>query len=199
MNISKARKAFFVSGSIGAFQGHLNPLSSRCIYMTCVLPVLLYGSENWVLSDELLSDLESFQAWVGKRILGVQKCLANDLVTIALNLPPVKSQILIRKLHFLSTLLSGNRCESGNLSLGPTVFNHLAMDNVYNITLVRQYMYLEEEFHTNFTAMMLEDPLAAPSLGSLLSEQFSSLSRSLALSRASRHVSLRRFLEIEEA
>ena len=45
MNISKARKAFFASGSIGAFQGHLNPLSSRCIYLTCVLPVLLYGSE----------------------------------------------------------------------------------------------------------------------------------------------------------
>ena len=45
--------------------------------------------------------------------------------------------------------------------------------------------------------MMLKDPSATPSLGSLLSEQLSSLSRSLAVSRASRHVSLRRFLEIE--
>ena len=104
MNISKARKAFFASGSIGAFQGHLSTLSSRCIYMTCVLPVLLYGSENWVLSDALLSDLELFQAWAGKGILGVQKFLANDFASIALNLPSVKSQILIRKLRFMSTV-----------------------------------------------------------------------------------------------
>ena len=31
-NISKARKAFFATGSMGAFQGQLNPLSSRSLY-----------------------------------------------------------------------------------------------------------------------------------------------------------------------
>ena len=45
-NIKKARNAFFSYGSIGAFQGDLNPLSSKSIINTCVMPVLLFDSEN---------------------------------------------------------------------------------------------------------------------------------------------------------
>ena len=39
-NIKKARQAFFSYGSIGAFRGELNPLSSRSIIDSCVMPVL---------------------------------------------------------------------------------------------------------------------------------------------------------------
>ena len=42
--IKKARRAFF---AFGGFQGKLNPISTRCIFETCVVPVLLYGCENW--------------------------------------------------------------------------------------------------------------------------------------------------------
>ena len=49
--IKKARRAFFAFGAIGAFQGQLNPISSRSIYETCVVPTLLFGCENWVLTD----------------------------------------------------------------------------------------------------------------------------------------------------
>ena len=47
--IQKARAAFFANGQLGAFHGFLNPLSSRSIVECCILPVLLYGSETWVL------------------------------------------------------------------------------------------------------------------------------------------------------
>jgi hypothetical protein len=50
-NISKARKAFFALGSLGAFQGKLNPLSSSSIFVTCILPILLYGCETWILDS----------------------------------------------------------------------------------------------------------------------------------------------------
>ena len=40
-NCDKARRAFFVFGGIGGFQGALSPLSGRSIIDTCVLPVLL--------------------------------------------------------------------------------------------------------------------------------------------------------------
>ena len=46
----QARKAFFGYGSIGAFQGNLNPISSVSVIETCVLPALLYGAENWILT-----------------------------------------------------------------------------------------------------------------------------------------------------
>ncbi len=50
-NISKARRAFFALGSLGAFQGDLNPLSSRSIFETSVIPILLYGCETWLLDS----------------------------------------------------------------------------------------------------------------------------------------------------
>ena len=50
-NCSKARRAFFAYRGIGGFQGDLSPLSGRSIIDTCVLPVLLYGCEQWRLTD----------------------------------------------------------------------------------------------------------------------------------------------------
>ena len=56
-NIQKARRAFFHFGSIGVFQGDLSPLSTKSVIETCVVPILLYGSENWILTDGLLQSL----------------------------------------------------------------------------------------------------------------------------------------------
>jgi len=46
-NIEKGRKAFFAAGAIGAYQGSLNPLSARSIFLTCVISALLYGCEKF--------------------------------------------------------------------------------------------------------------------------------------------------------
>ena len=51
-NIGKPRRFFFLHGSIGAFQGDLNPLSTRSVIETCAIPVLLSGCENWILSNK---------------------------------------------------------------------------------------------------------------------------------------------------
>ena len=53
-NIKKARRAFFHYGSIGAFQGDLSPLSSRSILDSCVMSVLMYGCENWLMTHVLV-------------------------------------------------------------------------------------------------------------------------------------------------
>ena len=68
-NIKKARRAFFNFGSIGVFQGSLNPLSLVSVIETCVMPVLLYGAESCILTSELLKRLESFQEELAKRVL----------------------------------------------------------------------------------------------------------------------------------
>ena len=52
--IKKARRAFFAFGAMGAFHGKLNPISGKTIFDTCVIPILLFGSENWILSDPLV-------------------------------------------------------------------------------------------------------------------------------------------------
>ena len=74
--IKKARQAFFAFGAIGAFQGQLNPISGRSIDETCVIPALLFGCENWVLTDSMLHRLESFQGEIGchESLRLVQEC-----------------------------------------------------------------------------------------------------------------------------
>ena len=56
-NIQKARRAFFHYGSIGVFQGDISPLSSRSVLESCVMPVLMYGSENWIMTEVLFERL----------------------------------------------------------------------------------------------------------------------------------------------
>ena len=75
-NMAKARRAYFALGSIGVFQGQLNPLSGRSLLSTFVTPIL-YGCGNWILSESLLAKLEKFQAEIGRQIL----CLSSITLT----------------------------------------------------------------------------------------------------------------------
>ena len=51
----------FAYGAKGAFQGELNPRSSRTIFESCVLPVL-------TVTDSLMANLEAFQEEIGLRL-----------------------------------------------------------------------------------------------------------------------------------
>ena len=107
-NISKSRRAFFALGSIGAYQGALNPLSGCSLFSILVLPILLYSSENWILSDSQISTLEGFQAEIGRCILRLSRCHSHLSVVVALRWPRLRVCILLRKLAFLVKLLQSN-------------------------------------------------------------------------------------------
>ena len=94
-NITKARRAFFQLGSLGVFHGDLSPLSTRSVIKTCVLSVLLYGSENWVLSDSLYLKLDKFLGELAKRALKWPKYLSNTAARVALDICSVRAFILI--------------------------------------------------------------------------------------------------------
>ena len=82
-NITRARKAFFAQGAIDAFLGHLNPMSSSSVFETCVVPVLLYGCETWLLDQATLSSIESFQVEIGRRILKLLSFFSTHLSRMA--------------------------------------------------------------------------------------------------------------------
>jgi len=106
-NIKKARRAFFNFGSIGVFQGSLNPLSSATVIETCVMPILLYGAGNWIFTSELLKRLESFQGELAKRVLWWPG--HHTSACIAVGFQSTKSRVLGQKLSFLQHARSGRR------------------------------------------------------------------------------------------
>ena len=156
--VHKARRAFFSLGSIGAFHGRLNPLTGRSLFETFVVPTMLYGCEIWILSESHLHILESFQAEIGKRILGISKYHTNTSTLIGLHWPSVKARILIRKLTFLAKLLEEDD------SLSSQVFRTLASDDVYEISLVQQCHFLEQQIGTSYLQQCLENPSEAHSI-----------------------------------
>ena len=152
-NVNKARRAYFALGRLGAFQGYLNPLSSCSIFETCIVPILLYGSETWLLDSTSLNALESFQHEIGCRILHVPRCYSKSAVRIGLHWPSVATRVLIRKLSFLSKLLSGTMD-----TISRRIFTFLAMENVFETSIVQQCKMLEANLSTCILAKCLSDP-----------------------------------------
>ena len=150
-NIKKARKAFFSYGNIGAFQGHLNPLSSKSIINTCVMPVLLFGSENWILTEALLHKLETFLGELAKRALKWPRHFSNTAAILALDLETMKSRILCQKLCFLQRLLVDEA-----VGVGAAAMKSLC-DNVELLCLVKECCELECAYGTRFTDDLLSD------------------------------------------
>ena len=116
--IHKARAAFFSHGELGVFHGQLNPLSSRSLVESCVIPVLMYGSESWTLNKTLLNKLESFQAEVGKRILQLPKSTSNTIPLLALNWPTMCARILCSKISYVLRI-----CNDQESTLKSQTFN----------------------------------------------------------------------------
>ena len=137
-NISKARRAFFATGSLGSFHGKLNPLSARSIFEIFVIPVLLYGCETWILTPTLMTKLEKFQAEIGRRLLGISRYHADLAPLIGLHLPSMMARVFIRKLSFLAKLLTSNEDTQSSRT-----FRTCAADNVYNISLIQQCQWLQ--------------------------------------------------------
>ena len=137
-NIMRARRAFFHYGSIGAFQGDLSPLSSKSVYEVCVLPILLYGCENWVLTQTLIDRLEAFQGEIVKRMLKWPRHHSNTAACVTVRLQSVKNRMLARKLRFLQRVLQAEeRSASGKVCLA-------LCDDVMSMSVVKECRELEE-------------------------------------------------------
>jgi len=148
-NIQKARGAFFHYGSIGVFQGDICPLSSRSVLECCVLPVLLYGCENWIITEVLWQKLESFQAGLVKRILRWPKHHSNTAALLTVDIPSVRSRVLVAKLGFLYKVV---RSDPRSLS-GQALF--ALSDGVDSLCIVKECRELEEQFGTTYTDEIL--------------------------------------------
>ena len=156
--IHKARATFFAHGELGAFQGQLNPLSSRSLAASCIFPVLMYGSESWTPNKTLLTKLESFQAEVDKRILQLPKFTSNTIPLLALNWPSMCARILCSKISYLHRI-----CNDQDQTIKSQTFNAIAASDVHSLDLDKQCKFLESHLNSleNLTEEVLSDSTAS--------------------------------------
>ena len=119
------------------------------------VPTILYDCETWILSESHLSTLESFQAEIWKRILGLLKHHSNLSTLIALHWLSIRCRILIRNLGYLTKLLSNND------KLSAQVIHTLASEDVYNVSLIQQRCSLEQHLGCNHVQLYIHDPSVA--------------------------------------
>ena len=150
-NVKKARRAFFSYGSMGAFQGDLNPLSSKSIIESCVMPILLFGCENWILSETCLHTLEAFLGELAKRALKWPQHFSNTSAILALEMETFRSRLICRKLSFLKRLLGVNAKGVGAVAMSSLV------DDIDSVCLVKECRELESEYETSLTNSVLAD------------------------------------------
>ena len=129
-----------------------NPLSAREIVESCVIPILLYGAENWTIDETSLNLLERFQAELGRRILKLSKHHSMLSTLIGLSWPTMKARLLLQKLRFLGKLLSQDRD-----NIATRTFRTIASNNIYNISIVEQCIFLDSTLGTNSTAYVLSN------------------------------------------
>ena len=90
--------------------------AKRHIYSACVLTVLLWGSENWALSDTLMKRLHVFHHRSIQKILKInttqvqEQKITNEIVREKIgNIPLIDSLIRIRKLKFASHVVRAGK------------------------------------------------------------------------------------------
>ena len=125
-------------------QGDLSPLSTRSIIETCVMPILLFGSENWIVSGGIREQLESFLGELAKRALKWPRHFSN---TAALTVLDLESVIVAWKLGFLKRQLA-----VGAMGVAAMAMRSL-LDDPDSLS---SWKMLEEYFGTNYTDAILK-------------------------------------------
>ena len=153
-------------------------LSPVQVYLTPVLCLFFY------LDSSTLDLLERFRCEIGRRILKLSKFHATDTIRIDLHSPSVATQILNRKLTFLSKLLS-----SSEDTLSSRVFKTLAMEDAYSISIVQQCRMLESTLGTNVVTACLKKTDAVSSIVNTWKKQLLKRDFKYLLQSASQHSS----------
>ena len=109
---------------------------------SCIIPVLMYVSESWVVNVTLLKRLEPFQAEIGKRILRLPKYTSNNIPLLVLRWPSMCAQILCSKISFLFRTCS----DDDGSSLQAQTFAAIAATDVNSLSIVKQCRFLQSSF-----------------------------------------------------
>ena len=91
------------------------------IFKTTCLSVLLYGSETWVFTKDIISKLNAFATSCYRIILGIKRLdkVPNEILYILTGTSPLITTVKSRQLKFLGHILRMENNEPANLCIVP--------------------------------------------------------------------------------
>ena len=113
------------------------------------MPFLVYGYENWILTERAIHQLESFLGWMIKKVLKWPQHLSNTAALVAFGVESVKSRILTRKLGLLLCLIS---CNADSVAVSAM---HALVDDPDFICIIRECRELEAVYSHKYTDSIL--------------------------------------------
>ena len=144
MKNTQGSSSFLFTWRTGVFHGQLNPLSSMSLVESCVIPVLMYGSESWTLNKTLLNTLKQariISSRSGQTHLTASKSTSNTIPLLTLKWPTMCAWILCSKISYLLRI-----CNDQESTLKSQIFNAIAVSDVHPLELVKQCKFLAFHF-----------------------------------------------------
>ena len=103
--ISKGRRAFNATLSLGIKGKGINMSTCSLLYWSIIVPIVTYGSEVWVLKSAEIEELRKFQRSIGRRCQRFPKRSPNYSGYAPLGWMSIDRLIQVKKLMFLRTIL----------------------------------------------------------------------------------------------
>ena len=102
--ISKGRKALNAAAGLGLKPGGLTIKACSIIFWSMVIPILTFASELWVMNDDDINLIESFQRYSGRRIQRFHSRSPNETSYVALGWLRIEYFIYVKKLLFIRSI-----------------------------------------------------------------------------------------------
>ena len=100
------RSAFFALNSVGSRFGCLHPVTSHRLYSTLCLPIMLYGSELWSLTNTDLNILERTHRKILRAIQGLPTRCPTTALQSLIGSCSISSFISQRQLAFINSIIN---------------------------------------------------------------------------------------------
>ena len=103
--VCKGRKTLNAASAVGIKRNGLPMIACNLIFWAVIIPIVTFGSELWILSEQDNENLMRFQRYAGRRIQRFPKRSPSTTSFFGLGWIRLTTYVLIKKLLFIMTLL----------------------------------------------------------------------------------------------
>ena len=103
--ISKGRRTLNATAGLGIRQNGLNISTCNLIFWVIIMPIITFGSEIWMLTNDDIDKLQAFQRYAGRRIQRFPPRSPSSSSYYGMGWVRLETYIYVKKLIFLLTMI----------------------------------------------------------------------------------------------